>query len=1191
MTAIRHSFASGDLRPDLMKSSELHASDRRHPGLPGALTVCLGLVMVSMLSFGRTAAAQGEYASWREARSSQTTRSMSARDYMAKRVSLNLQDVRFDAALQKLADQGGLRLIYGSGTVQTDARVSVRFEDVTLSEALQVMLMDADVRAEVTGSGNLVLIPAPRPLPLPVQEEEEAIVYVVSGQVTSSEDGLPLPGVNVHVEGTTIGTTTDSDGRFAIDVPDGQQVLVFSFVGFAPQRIEVAGAATLEVVLEPSVNVLDETVVIGYGTARKADLTGSVASVRTETIERLPTMLSPDRALQGVAAGVEVVQNNGQPGSAPRVRIRGTNSLSGSNEPLYVVDGVPVVPESNIAFDPATRTGSNLNEQLNELGISSPLANLNLSDIESIDILKDASAAAIYGSRAANGVVIITTRRGRLNQRPTFTADYSLTTQTPKTLDMLDAPGYRTILTEAAQNNPTHSQSQLILDPDVPYFGDANTNWRDVVQPEAPVTHSVAISSSGGSQTLRYLTSFSALNQSGLLRGSGFERYTGRLNLDTDVSRRFRIGTNLSLSYGNQDASDASLLDRIYTYRPDVPVYQSDGSFAAAPNYSFANPLALSNARNNNETYLLLGSAFGQFDLIDNLTFETRLSLNYNNGQQISFYPGYLNRGGFSSAGGPGGGFGLQSTSTSYFHLFENTLTYTADFDAHSVTSVIGASWQGNSNEYAQTAGRDFPDERVLTNLSSAATIVFATGHATRSGLASYFGRVNYSYNGRYLLTLSGRMDESTRFAADNKRGFFPTIAGAWRISEEPFLRNSGLVSDLKLRASAGVTGQQDIGPYQWRALFTSESYGGLPATVQSQLGNDALKWETTTQYDGGIDFALLDYRLRGTVGYYVKNTKDLLYVDTTPGSTGFGSVTANIGDIQNRGLEFELEGDFNLTDELTGSLSGNISFNRSKLVRLNTLDFDEEAGLIRAPGGAFLQEGQPLGLHYGYVVEGIFQSQAEVDARNEAAPGAYYQAAGTGPGDFIFRDLNGDGVINALDQTVIGNAQPDFTGGFSGRLSYRGVDLSALFTYSVGYDLLWLSQRNMINIGFNPLNASADVLDRWTPENPTDQPRVAMGDPNQNARVSDYYIHDGSYVRLANLNLSYTLPASLTERAMAARVQVYATGTNLFTLTRYPGSDPENSVVNFGNNLRMGIDFSRYPLARSYSMGVRMSF
>ena len=1133
-------------------------------------------------------------------------------------VTLRLQGATLEEALRHIAEQTGLKFIYGQNTVVTGRTLSVELEDVPAHTALERVLRDTGRTLVLSSSGQLVLIEATaapaasreqaarpqahaRPSLSKVQaalpkalRPTRAVRRPIEGTVTDADTGEPLPGVNVLVQGTQVGTATNADGRYSLDVPASAETLVFSFVGYQTREVALEeGRSTYDVALQPAVAYLDEAVVIGYGTAQQKNLTGAVSSIRAEELESLPSTMSPVEALQGQAAGVSVALSNGQPGSAPRVRIRGTSSLTGSNEPLYVVDGVPIVQASNIPFDVSTRSISNLNEDLNELGLSSPMANLSIGDIKSIDILKGASAAAIYGSRAANGVVIITTKRGG-KQEPRFSGEYSIETQTAKTLDVLDVQSYREIMTEAAQNNPTYSDAEEILDPENEFFRDANTDWEEEVEPAAPVTHNFTVSSSGGSELLSYLASFTALNRSGVIEGSGFEKYSGRVNLDFDLSSRLRFGTNLNLSYSNQDASDPSLVNRIYSFRPDIPVRSEDGSFATVEGSSFQNPVALTNARNNNETYLLLGSAFGQFDIIEGLLFESRLSLNYNNGQQESFYPGYLNRGGRSFTGAPGAGYGQESNSTSYFHLFENTLNYDNTFaDKHSVSGVIGASWQGNSSDYTQAAAEGFPEGGILTNLSSASEVLQASSYATESGLVSYFSRLQYGYDDRYLLSVSGRFDESTRFAPENERGFFPTAAAAWRLSEESFMQGADFLSNLKLRASVGVTGQQDIGPYQWRSLFVSETYAGLPATVQSTLGNEALKWETTTQYDAGLDFALFNSRLRGTLGYYVKNTEDALYVDTPPGSTGFTSISANIGDVQNRGLEFELEGDYAIGEDFRGTVGGNISFNRSKLTKLNTLDFDEEDGVIRVPGGAFLREGEPLGLHYGYVVEGIIRSEEELEELNARAPeDEFYQDGDTAPGDFRFKDLNGDGIIDSQDQKVIGNAQPDFLGGLSSSFAYKGVQLDALFTYSVGSDILWLRQRERINVRFNPDNLSTDVLDRWTPENrDADQPRVVSGDPNRNARTSDYYVHDGSYLRLQNLRLAYTLPASLTQGAFGGRVQVYARATNLFTLTGYPGPDPANSVINYGNNLRMGIDFSRYPLARSYGLGVRMNF
>jgi TonB-dependent starch-binding outer membrane protein SusC len=477
--------------------------------------------------------------------------------------------------------------------------------------------------------------------------------------------------------------------------------------------------------------------------------------------------------------------------------------------------------------------------------------------------------------------------------------------------------------------------------------------------------------------------------------------------------------------------------------------------------------------------------------------------------------------------------------------------------------------------------------------LSSATQNFIIGSNKIQSGLISYFGRVNYQYDNRYLLTLSARTDGSSKFAEENKWAFFPTIAVGWRISNERFFENVDFIDDLKLRASTGVTGQQNFGAYQWRTLFQSSSYGGMPAVVQNQLGNSRLKWELTRQTDIGLDFSLFDSRLNGAFDVYEKNTSDLLYFFKTPGNTGYTTVIGNLGSTQNKGVELTLNGDVVRNKNFNWNIGLNVSRNQNKLVKLNDDFLNKTDGFITPPNtGSRLKVGESIGLIYGYVADGIFQTQAEIDALNTAAGTGFYQASATSPGDIRFRDLNGDGRVTSLDQTIIGNSLPEFSGGITNTLDYKGFRISGLFTYSVGNDLRWGTLSQGINFS-SPAqeNKIAIVMNRWTPQNPTNQPRVVYGDPNANNRVSSFYVYDASYLRLKNLHVSYTLPQRLLGRTgFIKNAMIYVSGTNLLTITDYPGANPETSNL-YNDDVSSGLDNSRFPISKVYSAGVRIGF
>lgn len=1006
---------------------------------------------------------------------------------------------------------------------------------------------------------------------------------VVTGKV-SSFDNKPLGGVSITAKQSGSGTTSDDNGFFSIDVKKND-ILSFSFVGYITQEIAISDETNnINVILQAQQKKLDEVVVIAYGTTTKKDLTGSVSQITGKSIAELPPTINVEQALQGRAAGVLVTQESGQPGAATRVRIRGSSSLLGSNQPLYVVDGIPVVAESNIPDD-----GSAFNNGLIQQGLNSPLGNINIDDIESISVLKDASATAIYGSRAANGVVIITTKKGR--GKPTYTLSSSLSYQKAETDKVLNADQFREVWTEAVNNSTSTSAfAQAIRNGT--YFGNANTNWEKEITPANPLTRNLNFSVSGGNDKIKYHTGAGVANQSGSFESAFFKRYNFLVNLNMNVSRKLNIGTSVNLSSSQQGSPDGSLLTRIYTFRPDLPVFDEDGKYTYSPFSAFENPVALSHVRNTNKTNMLLGSVFAEFKILKELVLKSSLAVNYNNGKFTSFYPRYTTTGGYSIANGPGLGFAQESTSETVSTLLEHTLTYNKIISPkHTIGGVLGAAWQGDNNEYIKASGKGFPQDDVLINLSSASQDYIIGSNKIQSGLISYFGRLNYQYDKKYLLTLSARTDGSSKFAKENKWAFFPTAALGWRISDEKLFKNVKFLDELKLRASIGLTGQQNFGAYQWLTLFEATNYGGSPGVNQNQLGNDKLKWELTKQTDIGLDFSLFNSQLNGTIDWYQKNTSDLLYFFKTPGNTGYSTVIGNLGNTQNKGLEFSLDGDIIRNNNFSWNLAFNIAFNRNKLVKLND-DYLESSGFINPPNtGSLLKIGEPIGLIYGYISEGIFQTQAEIDALNAAA-GGFYQVAATSPGDLKFKDINGDGKVTTLDQAIIGNALPKYSGGFTNSFEYKGLRLSSLFTYVVGNDLRWGTESSNINFGSQAQeNKLATVLNRWTPTNPTNQPRAVFLDPNNNRRISSYYVHKGTYLRLKNLYLSYDFPAKLLKKAAFLKtVSVYASGTNLFTFTKYPGANPETSNL-YNDDVSSGLDNSRYPISKVYTFGLKVIF
>lgn len=1111
-------------------------------------------------------------------------------------VTIQVENATLEEVFSELEDRTGFAFGYHGGVLSDKQKLSLDYEKASLLEVLNNVSKETSLsfkRINQTISVTNKYRIAFNLLKNKVNEMMAPdIIRTVKGRVTD-ENAEPMPGVNVILKGTITGTTTDANGDYTLNVPDDATVLVYSFIGYKPQEAKIDDLTTINITLTLDITNLSEVVIIGYGDVERRDLTGSVSTVKGKDISDLPATINIDEALQGQAAGVLVVQETGQPGGAARVRIRGSTSLLGSNQPLYVIDGIPVEATSNIPDN-----GSATNRAFLQQGLNTPLGNINPNDIESISILKDASAAAIYGSRAANGVVIITTKRGSAIGKPQFAAAYGFSGQKAQTSDVLDATQFKQIWTEAVENSgSTNAFAQSILDGT--YFGNANTNWEDEVSPSNPITTNYDVSVSGGNEAVKYYTSVGTRNQQGTFDNSEFERYSINLNLDTKLTERLQFGSNFNFSRSKQISPSARLLSSVYTFRPDLPVFDENGEYTVSPTNSFENPVARSKTKSENTTVLFLGSIYGKIELSKGLSFKSFLSLNYNLGDFSNFSPSFTFDGGFRRNTGPGDGFGQESTSTGISHTWENTLTYNKILqEKHDITTVLGASWQGNTNEYLQASGEGFPQDGVLTNLGSASNTFRIDSYKQSTGLASYFGRVNYAYNDKYLFTIAGRVDGSSKFAKDNTWAFFPTAAAAWRLSDETFLSSVRFIEDLKIRASYGITGQQDFGAYQWRTLFESATYGGQPGVIQNQLGNSQLQWETTQQFDIGIDHVLFGGRINGTVGYYEKNTHDLLYFVKTPGNTGTTTVIGNLGDTQNKGIEIEIAGDIIKTNKFVWNLSLNASRNKNKLVRLND-DFLEENGTINPPNtGSVLKVGEPLGLIFGRVADGIFQTQDEIDVLNTGAPDGVYQRNGTSPGDIKYRDINGpdgvpDGEVDNFDRTIIGDTQADLFGGFTSTWTYKGITLSALFTYSVGNDLRWDAQRNGVNFpnAFLSENKITDVLNRWTPENPTNQPRAVYLDPNDNDAISSFYVHDASYLRLRNINISYNLSTSLLERTRFLKsVTIYASATNLLLFTKYPGANPETNNL-YNDDVSSGLDNSRFPRAKVFSGGVKIGF
>jgi TonB-dependent starch-binding outer membrane protein SusC len=1007
----------------------------------------------------------------------------------------------------------------------------------------------------------------------------------IAGTVVVEGTGQPLSGVQVVLERVNLSAITDERGRFLIvNVPLGTQTLRFSFIGYRTATREVTvGATTAEVRVEMTVDPLrlDELVATGYGEQQRRHIAGAVASIRPEAVAREVPATSVNEILRGRVSGVQVVQNSGTPGSGITVRVRGSSSISGGNDPLYVIDGVPMNQGNYSA----------LNMGFGGQGIDA-LNDLNPHEIESIEILKDASAAAIYGSRASNGVVLITTKRGTAARPEINFGAYYGTQRVWRQIDLLNTEQYMMIYNEGltARFGPARNYGldewygfRGQGDFDVEVEPGVDTNWLNEVLRTAPIANLDA-SVRGGTERVRYFVSGSALNQEGTVRAMGFSRLNGRMNLDYVPMDRLSLGTNVALtqSVTQRARSDNTIYGPFansLAAPPIHPVYNEDGSYFPASPY--LNPVGLLfEAEAEERGVRILGNTFARYELAQGLNARVSVGLD-----QLSM----RSRSYDSPTFGPwasSGGSGQAGNTFSNKLTLEGTMNFNRALGAQTEFSgVVGTSFEDNMTEWNYVQGTNFPTE-YFKYLTSAANI--QGGSSTRNDwtMLSYFGRTSFTFADRITTTFNIRRDGSSRFGTANRYGTFPSASVLYRLGEEDFMQNQDIIRNLALRASYGQTGnQQALGNFAARGLFGGgQNYMDNPGIGPTQLANPELRWEKTTQLNIGTDFSMLNDRLAFTFDWYDKNTDDLLVSRPVPRTTGFTSIWSNVGAMKNTGVDLSatahlLQGG---SQGLNWSSTLNVSRNRNEVTALYN-----DQGFM----GGFMSRvevGHPLGVFYGYQTDGIFQSYAEIQAHARQTVHSDPRRA-TAPGDIRFVDVNGDGVINDADRTYLGSPWPDYEGGWTNTLNFRNVDLTAFVQFSQGAQIYNAVRIYMDQYGSFEDNHSTRALRRWTPDNPnTDEPRAIWGDPNRNTRASDRFIEDGSYVRLKNLVLGYRLPDAWAGRGGFRSARIYVQGQNLLTSTNYSGFDPE---VNYAGNAAVlrGTDFYTLPQARVITFGVNV--
>ncbi|MEP2667753.1 MAG: TonB-dependent receptor [Cyclobacteriaceae bacterium] len=998
-----------------------------------------------------------------------------------------------------------------------------------------------------------------------------AQTYTVTGTVADQAE--PLIGAAIAEKGTNNGTVTDIYGKFSIQVPAGA-TLQISYIGYVDQEVVINADRVLNIVLQEDLNELDEIVVIGYGSVKKSDLTGSVASIKSEDFVNT-AISSIDQGLQGKVAGMVVSMSSGQPGAPSSVRIRGTSSINGNNEPLYVIDGVFIVPETNVG----AVTGPSLN----------PLSNINPADIESIEVLKDASATAIYGTRGANGVIIVTTKRGKAGST-VVSVNYTTSIQElRKKIPLLNAAELARLGNEAADNAGAPRR--------VIYASPTNlgvgTDWQDQIFQIAPMNN-MQISARGGNEQTAYAISGNYFDQEGIIKNSDFTKGNLRINLDQKLNDKISIGTSFNINRSAlkgvvtdaEGATPSSVTSWALAFNPGLSVFDANGDYVFANNTSqpsVGNPVAdINKTKQISTSTRLLGNIFATWDITKDLKFKTSIGTDAVFLTEKSFVPNDVRRGEGSH------GQAALANQQGVNWLFENTMSYNKKFGVHSISAVVGHTMQAYHNEFLFTATSDFDDNRLGFNaiqVGADKTLIFNGTSGWQ--LQSYLGRVNYNLMEKYLFTASARVDGSSKFGAGNKYGVFPSFAFAWRMKDEAFMSNINTISDLKLRVGYGVVGNEGIPPYSSLGLLeTTEAYfgeneiakGAGPASRQ----NDALKWETTSQFDVGVDLGLINNRVTLVADVYYKKTKDLLLNAPVPYTSGFRFAFFNVGTLENKGFEVALN-TVNTTGKVQWNSSFNISFNRNKVLDLNSDEGIPADPLLGVNGWTSINAGQPIGTFYGYETNGIIQLNED--------PTTVPRFADYAPahGDRKYVDQNNDGKLDEFDKIVLGNANPDFAYGINNTISYRNISLSMFVQGVYGNEIANFNLFALESFDGNQNNSTA-ALNRWTPENPSNEYPRANVSPRVNT-FSDHQVENASYLRVKDITISYDLARLISKRNIkVSTFKFFVSAKNLFTLTNYSGYDPE--VNRFINNPRsFGADFGSYPTTKIYSTGLNIVF
>lgn len=995
----------------------------------------------------------------------------------------------------------------------------------------------------------------------------------VRGQILDDK-GEPVAGAAVQIKGTHQGTVTDANGNFSLEVPDDDNTLVIRSVGFTTQEIQAGdGLQPLVVHFSHSATTLNETVILGYTAVKRKDLTGSVSTVGAETIKDIPNV-TIEKAMEGRMPGVHVVQNSGTPGSGIDVRVRGTGSINQNTTPLYVIDGVPAITGNPSQLDLG---GQNLNA----------LAQIDPNDIASIEVLKDAATAAMYGARAANGVVLITTKSGSYGQKghATVHANVSFGTQNAwKKLTTLNNQQYFQLMGDEFRNytgDQTMSNEDVFANFMEPYFGISMnkdyTNYIDYIfQPGQLQNHSVDVS--GGSEKTTYYASVGYFKNDGILRASSLDRYSARLNVKTQATDRITLGANLGFTRTNEQRVRND--NNIFGYMlpallspPDYTLYNEDGTYTENP-LGWANVASIANSYYNHVgTNRFIGNVSAEVKIIDGLSLISKIGADMMSMAENEYDPA-------NTAPGAGtNGTGIAATTAASRWLNEDYLSFNRTYGNSNIIAAAGLSFSEDKTDNVAAQATNFSSIHLHT-LDNASTPVTSSSSSGENSLRSYYANVHYSYADRYLISGSFRYDASSRFSESHKWAAFPGVSAAWRISNEKFFSNAKkTVSDLKLRIGYGVTGNLPNGNFPTLLLYSTRSYADAVGFYYSQLENPDLVWEKNNEFDLGVDVGFINNRIYVTADFYNRITPNLILTRPYAGQTGFPGRPENIGKMKNQGVELSITSQNIQTKDFTWTTTLNLSHNKNTVEKL----YDGKDIQLGFSGSTIIREGEEVGSFYGYEVAGIFQTQDEVD--KSLQPDA-------APGDFKFVDANHDGVINDDDRVILGSPNPKIFGGFGNTLTYKGLSLDIFCQFSVG-NKIFNSNKSFINGMSSVYNQTDEVLGRWTPDNhSTTMPRAVYGDPSNNWRNSSAMVENGSYFRIKNVTLAYDFNAKTLNftNGIIKGLRVYATANNLVTFTKYSGFDPEVNMFD-GSSAVLGTDFGTYPQARAFVFGANFTF